>query len=148
MKVTIHAEGSAKEIAQQLTEAAAVYGGGSAPAASAPVKTGKPGRPAKPKDEEEEEFDLTDAEEEQEEEENENEEESEEETEEEEESGESESEEEEAPSVSLQDVIGAFQKYAKKNSREDAAKVLKKFKVKSVKDLKKDQYPAVLKALK
>ena len=45
------------------------------------------------------------------------------------------------------DLIPALQKYAKDNSREDAAKILKKFKTKSVHDLKVSDYPAVMEML-
>jgi hypothetical protein len=42
------------------------------------------------------------------------------------------------------DIIDAFRDYAEKNSREKAKAVLEKFKVKSVKDLKSEDYPKVL----
>lgn len=45
------------------------------------------------------------------------------------------------------DIIPALQAYAREHSREDAAKILKKFKVKAVHDLKAEDYPAVMKAL-
>ena len=44
------------------------------------------------------------------------------------------------------DVVAAFQSYSAKYSREEAGKILRKFKVKSVKDLKPEQYKDVLKA--
>jgi hypothetical protein len=49
--------------------------------------------------------------------------------------------------LALTDVISAFQTYAKKNSREKAAKVLTKFNAKSVRDLKPNQYGSVMNAL-
>jgi hypothetical protein len=150
MKVTVHAEGKPHEVAQQLTEAALLIqlGGekiaGKAPAQPAAAtkapKDAKPGKKAKPADEEEEEFELDETEETEEEEEAE---ESEDETEEEEEA-----EEEEETAHEIDDVIAAFQGYAKKHSREKAAKVLAKFKVKSVRDLKAKQYAEVMAILK
>lgn len=56
--------------------------------------------------------------------------------------------EKEVPKLSLtKHVIPAFKKYAEENSREDALKVLKSFKVKSVSELKPTQYKAVLNSL-
>lgn len=49
--------------------------------------------------------------------------------------------------ISQTDVIKAFQVYAGANSRVEAAKVLARFKVKSVKDLKDTDYEKVLKLL-
>lgn len=54
--------------------------------------------------------------------------------------------EEELPT--LDEVIDSFKAYAAKHSREKAAKVLGKFKVKSVKDLDESVYSDVLEALK
>lgn len=142
MKVTVHAEGSAKEIAAQLNEHAAIYaGGGKAAPAPAAVAGAKKGKKAK---EDEEEFDL----EEQEEDESEETEEESEEEETEEESEDEDADEAEDDGPSLEDMVSAFQKYAKKTSRDKAAAVLKKFKVKSVRDLKAKDYKAVLKSLK
>jgi hypothetical protein len=53
----------------------------------------------------------------------------------------------EAASHTLEDVIDAFKAYATKNSREKAGAILKKFNVKSVRDLKPDQFGKVLAAL-
>ena len=65
--------------------------------------------------------------------------------------GDDETETEEAAATeteySYEDVVLAFGAYAKKTTRDKAIAVLKKFKVKGVKDLDTDQYPAVMKAL-
>ncbi len=53
-----------------------------------------------------------------------------------------------AETVTLEAVIGEFQVYARKHSREKAKALLGKFKVSSVRDLDKKDYAAVLKALK
>lgn len=45
------------------------------------------------------------------------------------------------------DIIPAFQAYAKKHSREAAAKVLAKYKVKSVRDLPEAKFGEVIKTL-
>lgn len=142
MKVTVHAEGSAKEIAAQLMEHAGVYGGvaTTGPSPKTGGKAGKKGKDAPAEEtEEEEEFDLGNEEEETEEEP---------ETEEETETEEEPETEEEEEGPTADDIVEAFQKYAKKNSRDAAAKVLKSFKVKSVRELKKADYAKVLKALK
>lgn len=55
--------------------------------------------------------------------------------------------EETEPTKTLDDVITAFKAYATKHSREKAGKVLSKFNVKSVRDLKTTQYVEVLKVL-
>lgn len=148
MKLSVHVEGKTPaEIASALRAHADTM---SPTAQATTIKApGKAGRPAKTKveeTEEEEEFDLSDQEETEEDETEEETESEEEETEEDE--TEEETEEEETPAISLQTVIEAFQKYAKKHSREKAAKVLAQFKAKSVRDLKKDQYAKVLGALK
>lgn len=53
--------------------------------------------------------------------------------------------EEEAPvKVTIKDVVTGFQAYAKANGRDEAAKILKKFKVKNVHDLKPEQYAKAL----
>lgn len=130
MKLTVYAEGSAKEVAEELRTVAATLDGGKAVAAE---KTEKVSKKKKKEEAEEEEFDLGDAEE------------TEEETETEEEE---ETEVEEEDDTTIEDVIGAFQKYAKKHSREKAAKVLAKFKVKSVRDLKPANFSQVLGLLK
>lgn len=57
-------------------------------------------------------------------------------------------EEAEEPSTTLEEVIGAFQKFAKRHGREKAVKVLAKFKAKSVRDLKPAQFDEALSALK
>lgn len=145
MKATIHVEGkNAKELADGVRAHLAVYEA-AAGGKTAPAKPGKSGKSAAPADDEDEELDISDDEDEESEEEEteEGESEEEEETEEEEEE-----EEEESGSLSLQDLIGAFQKYAKKHSREKAKKILAKFKVAGVKDLKKADYKAVMKLLK
>jgi hypothetical protein len=49
--------------------------------------------------------------------------------------------------ITLEQVLDAAKKYAKKHSREKAAKVLKKFKVASVRDLKPAQFKEALQAL-
>jgi hypothetical protein len=54
---------------------------------------------------------------------------------------------EEKSTVTIKDVIAGFQAYAKEHGREKAAKVLSKFKVKSVHDLKVDQYENALTAV-
>lgn len=46
------------------------------------------------------------------------------------------------------DIIPAFQKYANKHSRAKAAIILKKYKVKAVRDLPKAKYAEILKLLK
>lgn len=53
----------------------------------------------------------------------------------------------EEAALTLTEVIAGFKKYAAKNSREDAGKILKKFKVKSVQDIPAEKYPAVMEAL-
>lgn len=60
---------------------------------------------------------------------------------------ETEEEEAEEASTSLDDVIGAFKVYAKKHGSEKAAKILKSFGVKSVRDLKSTKYDSVIKTL-
>lgn len=50
----------------------------------------------------------------------------------------------EAPKVSKSDVIKGFQEFAKTKGKEKAFKILTKFKVKSVHDLKEDVYGKVL----
>lgn len=65
-----------------------------------------------------------------------------------EETEEEETEEEEASEEPTRaDVIAALQAYAEANSRPKAMKILSKFKVKSVKDLKKSDYAKVIEAL-
>ncbi len=54
---------------------------------------------------------------------------------------------EEPKGPTLEDLIAAFQKYAKKHSREKAGKLLAALKVKSVRDIKAKDYEKVLKAL-
>jgi len=54
---------------------------------------------------------------------------------------------EEAKKISQTEVIKAFQVFAGAKSRVEAAKVLAKFKVKSVKELKESDYEKVLKLL-
>lgn len=58
-----------------------------------------------------------------------------------------EEETEEETGWTLTQVIDAFKKYAKNNSREKAAKVLAKYKAKSVRDLKETDYDSVMKTL-
>lgn len=58
--------------------------------------------------------------------------------------GESEEAETEEKTVTLDEVIKAFQAYAKRHSREKAGAALKKFGVKSVHDLKAEQYADVM----
>lgn len=136
MKVTVHAEGTAAEIAKQLSVHAAVYA-----STTAPTKTPK-GKASKAEPEEEEEdADFTDSDDE--------ETESEDSAEEEDtDSDDSEDDADEEDTLNLKTVIAGFKAYAKKHSRDKAAAVLKQFKVKSVQDLKKTQYPLVMKALK
>ena len=62
--------------------------------------------------------------------------------------GEEEDSEDEDQELDLADVIEALKAYAKKTSRDDAKKILKKFKVKSVQDLKPDQYAKIIEACK
>jgi hypothetical protein len=52
-----------------------------------------------------------------------------------------------AAKTELADVIDAFKNYAASTNRESAAKVLKSFKVKSVRDLKPEQYENVIATL-
>lgn len=52
-----------------------------------------------------------------------------------------------AKALTLEDVVEGFKGYAQKNGRENAGKVLGKFGVKSVRDLKPDSYEKVMKAL-
>lgn len=142
MKITVHLEGkNGAELAQGLRAHLALLEGGTTAATTATTttKTGKKTAKAPVETEEEEEdFDLTSGEDE-------------------EEldmdgadeaDADAEEEEEAEEATSLEDVIGAFQKYAKKHSREKAAKVLATFKAKSVRDLKAAQYDKVLAALK
>ncbi len=53
----------------------------------------------------------------------------------------------EEKALAVEDVIEGLQKYAEENSRDEAKKILAKFKVKSVHDLKKSDYPKILKLL-
>lgn len=55
--------------------------------------------------------------------------------------------EEETKKITLTEVIKAFQNYATKHSRQEAAKILAKFKAKSVKDMKEEHYEKALKLL-
>ena len=150
MKVTIHAEGNLDEIAEQLREAAEVYGPSKCcpsikdKAPEAPKKNEKPakgGKASKPveteeaTDDEETFEDATDTEEV-----------TEEGVAEEFEDSEEEKEEE---GLSLdKDIIPGFKKYAAKNGREKAAAILAKFKCKSVQNLKPADFEKVLKMLK
>lgn len=54
---------------------------------------------------------------------------------------------EEEKVITLTDVINGFKVFAKTKGRDKAAAVLKKFKAKSVQELKADQYAAVLEAI-
>lgn len=54
---------------------------------------------------------------------------------------------EEEPELSLADVVKAFQAYAKKHSTAKAKLILKKFNAANTKDIKKSQYPLVMKYL-
>lgn len=56
--------------------------------------------------------------------------------------------EEETSEYTIDDVLTALRAYSKKYSREKAAAVLKKFNVKSVKDLEEAQYEKVMAILK
>lgn len=47
-------------------------------------------------------------------------------------------------SLSREDVIAALQKYAEENDRPAAIKILKKFKVKSIKDLDEKEFPKIM----
>lgn len=51
----------------------------------------------------------------------------------------------EEPKVTKKQLIAAFKEYASENSREEAGKILKKLKVKSVNDIDPDDYPKALK---
>lgn len=133
MKVTIHCEGTPKEIAAQLNAAADIYNNtpvGSAAPAEKPAKAKKTTKPA------EESFDLAsddaadDAE-------------ADDLTEEEEEET-----EEEETGPGLEEVQAALAKHAKKHDRASAMKILAKYKVKTVKDLKAKDYAAVISAAK
>lgn len=62
--------------------------------------------------------------------------------------GESETEEVEEPTYTRRDVSLALQAYAEKHTRNDAAKILIKFKAKSPKDLTEEQIPKIMKLLK
>lgn len=103
-----------------------------------------PAKKAKAKAEEEEEFDLGEDEDEEED----DVEADDEEEEDEEESEDEEEEEDEDGEVSLSDVQTALKKYAAKNTRAKAEKVLAKFGVKSVNDLKPKFFEKALAALK
>lgn len=46
--------------------------------------------------------------------------------------------------ITVKDMISAFKAYADANSREDAGKILKKYKVKSVHDIKPELYSKIL----
>lgn len=104
-------------------------------AAEAPV-TKKAGKKAKPAEEDAEEFSLDESDDA--------------EAEEMTEEGEDDApaEEDEEPETSIDDVREAMKKYAAKNGREKAVKLLAKFKVKSINDLKSKDYDAVIKATK
>lgn len=52
-----------------------------------------------------------------------------------------------APAITLEDVIKGFKEFAAKNDREKAGKILGKFGVKSVRDLKETDFEKVMKAL-
>lgn len=132
MKFTIHVEGTRSEIAGQLLDAVALFNGNGKEAeapAAAPAAEKKSKKAAKVEEpavveEDEGDFDLG-----------------------EEESEDAGEEEDAAPKITLEEVIGGFKEYAKKKGRDKAAAILGKFKVKSVRDLKSEQYAEVLKAL-
>lgn len=131
MKFTVHVEGTRTEIASQLLDAVALFNGSGATApatagATASTKGKKAAAPAEaPAEEEDEgEFDLG-----------------------EEESEDDAEEEDETPKISLDQVIAGFKDFAKKKGRNKAAAVLKKYGVKSVRDLKAGNYAEVLEAL-
>jgi hypothetical protein len=123
MKLTVHLEGADRaELVKGLkAHLALIEGAGTTETVTAPPKRGRPpgGTTAAPA----EEFDLGF-------------------------DGEgaavetTETEEEAAPTY--EDVIDALKAYAGKNGKEKAGKVLAKFKVKSVKDLKEAQYKDIL----
>lgn len=52
-----------------------------------------------------------------------------------------------AKKLTLEDVIGKLQEYAGKHGRDNAGKILGKFGVKSVRDLKEDSYEKFIKEL-
>ena len=128
MKLTIHLEGKTKEeLAKQLAEHLALLT--AAPAAKA-GKAAPAAKKGKAKDEDEEDDSDDEDEEESEDDEDEDE------------------EEEESDGPTLEDVLAACQKYAKKHGRAAVPGVLKKFKVESARDLKPAQFEKVLAALK
>lgn len=165
MSMTVYGE-TVEELAQNMVSTAKALdsAGVNTPTETSKVKTeAKPAKAEKPakeekpakkskkaKEEEEEEFDLDSGEEEtDEEEESDEESDDEDDSDDEEESDEEETEEEdEEPATTLEDVIGALQKYSKKHSREKAAAILKTFKVSAVRELKPAQFDAVIKKLK
>ncbi len=57
-------------------------------------------------------------------------------------------EDEEEKEISIDDIRAAFQAYARKHTRDKAAAVLAKYKVKSVNDLPKDKYAEILGKIK
>ncbi len=135
MKLTVHFEGETKEeLLAELAGAIRLIGGNGKRTKAAPVDEDED------LDTEEESEEETEVEE----------------TEEESDDDEIEAGEDDAPTVkskkgskgpSLDDVIKAFQKYAKKNGRGAAKKVLTKYKVESVQDLDEAHYAKVLKLI-
>lgn len=134
MKITIHVEGTKDAIAAELRAIADDFDGGDAPAemTTKPAKGKKAAKVEEPEEiEEEEETDAIDV-------------------------GElggedEEAEEEPAPKKgkaakepTIDDVRAALKAKAEATSRDDAMRVLKKMKVKSVNDLKPSQYKEVI----
>lgn len=129
MKLTVHLEGTRQDMLNQLSEAKVMLE--SSLAAQPPAAAGKPGKPAAAKP-------APAAEE----------------TKEEESSGAEADDdmgfEEKPAAITMEDVVVAFRDFAgaKAGNRDKAKKVLEKFGITSIKDLKKDQYEKAIKLLK
>lgn len=142
MKVTLTLHDLSSEHADKILDAAAEIAGNVKEGGGVTAKPGK-GKKNKPKPEETEDDDMGLGEDE----------ESEDETEETDESEETEDDTDEAEEIDVDQVKAAFSKYCKtfgdvKKGRAAARKVLAKFKVQSVDDLKEKDYAKVLEMLK
>lgn len=99
-------------------EAEAVTGGTTAPAAEGVRRPGRPVKAAAPAATEED-FDL----------------------------GETDTVSDDAPATTIENVMDAFKTYTKDNGKDAAIKILKAYKVKSVRDIPAAQWPSVLEKL-
>jgi uncharacterized protein with von Willebrand factor type A (vWA) domain len=146
MKITVHCEGTAAEVASELRNVAETLESERSPLSVSDLKPGKRGRPAKVKPEETEEEETEIEDEEDDAGESDEDEESEDETEEESEDEEEESEE----GLSEKDLVklkGALKAYSAKHGKEKAVKLLNKY-AKTSQEVKPSDLAKLLKLLK